>query len=723
MKIFFCCINSNIIKVFLLFLTVHAWADADLNKTKLLYQSHDQGQAKEGALSLVGLRVSALVSNNKLAEAKELLNKELPKPTAPQEIINWGLAKIAAQEGKWSEFRKYFIASRMGSLQNVDLVSGIYDSLPTRQKNWLVARLVEEQFFTRRPQSSCPYFELTARKKRAEFLYTLVKNHHLPKPLHKELFYELYVLIPEAVSSSSLKSLSGFNPFLKQLKNEDLAVRMENLLTFGKNNEARETFAESLMRNKKSSEAPCELDYIDAKVDRKLRKYAVARARFAEQAKKCPQDTQLKARYMDLMLATTLADEASLPNFDAFVTDYPTHSFADDVLVFKASMLLDKGRIDEGLASLARVIEQYPQGDMINRAYFLQGFTWAKMGNTQAALTSFAELKKRNAPESLDFAQSAYWHARLSIAPDTASLKTKKPSLEVIKALEDLVYAQKPTVYSWLAQSLLEVVHKKPGIKPTVVPEDAPLVNFLDNKNLSLIRRSIVHGFRDEALALLLDLSVGAQEVAYAQEVAIYYDVLNRPEAAHQQLVRCNRALRDVLAAKIPKTIARISYPLAFAREVEKSTQQFDVPQEVVFAIMRQESGFIPDSCSWAGAKGLMQLMYPSALSQAKSAAISNLTENDLYSPSVNILLATSLLKKYWQQFGSLALALAAYNAGPSMARSWLNKNPAVPLDTLIENISFKETRDYVKSVLGATFTYMNHSKSKNPPRLELVLK
>lgn len=723
MKIYFCGVNSNIIKVFLLFLTVHVWADTDLNKAKHLYQSYDQGQAKEGVSSLIGLRVSAMVSSNKLAEAKELLNKELPKPDAPQEIINWWLAKIAAQEGKWSEFRKYFAASGMGSLQNVDLVSGLYNSLPTRHKSWLADRLVEGQFFKRRPQSSCPYFELTARKKRAEFLYALVKNHHLPKPLHKELFYELYVLIPEAVNSNNLKNLSGFSSFLKQLKNEDVAVRMENLLTFGKNNEARETFVESLTRNKKSQDAPCELDYIDAKVDRKLRKYAVARSRFAELAKKCPQDTQLKARYMDLMLATTLGDEASLPKFDAFVTDYPTHSFADDVLVFKASMLLDKGRIDEGLASLARVIAQYPQGDMINRAYFLQGFTWAKIGNTQSALTSFAELKKRNAQDSLDFAQSAYWHARLSVAPDTASLKTKKPSLEVIKALEDLVYAQKPTVYSWLAQSLLEVVHKKPSTKPVAVSEDAPLANFLDNKNLSLIRRAIVHGFRDEALALLLDLSVSAQEVVYAQEVATYYDALNRPEAAHQQLVRCNRALSDVLTAKIPKTISRISYPLAFAREVDKSTQQFDVPQEVVFAIMRQESGFIPDSCSWAGAKGLMQLMYPSALSQAKAAQIANLAESDLYLPQVNILLATSLLKKYWQQFGSLALALAAYNAGPSMARSWLNKNSAIPLDTLIENISFKETRDYVKSVLGATFMYMSQSKSKNPPRLELVLK
>lgn len=73
---------------------------------------------------------------------------------------------------------------------------------------------------------------------------------------------------------------------------------------------------------------------------------------------------------MDLMLASTLGDEASLPSFDAFVEDYPTSSFSDDVLVFKASMLSDKGRIKEAQQVLTRVIESYPDGDMIHRAYF-----------------------------------------------------------------------------------------------------------------------------------------------------------------------------------------------------------------------------------------------------------------------------------------------------------------------------------------------------------------
>jgi TolA-binding protein len=716
--------NSRFFMLILMcLLSLPLWSENDLKKVKALYKAHDQGVVDKNTGGLFGLHVSQMMSSNDLIKSKKLLSDKLLDENTSKEMVNLYLAKIAIKEGRFKEFQKYLVASQIMSLHNIDLIQDVYQMLPNQQKNWLVNLLVKEHFFQRKPNSACPFFELTKRKSRALFLYLLASNHRLPISVQKELLYELYVTLPEAVEAAKLKKLTGFKKFFLGLKLEEKAMRMENLLTFGKNNEARETFADSMASNKKPTKPPCELDYIDAKVDRKMRKYGAARKRFTAIAATCPTEIQIKARYMDLMLASTMGDEASLPKFDAFVIDYPTHSFADDVLLFKANILLDKGRTDEALEVLADVIAKYPHGDMINRAYFLKGFTRARMGNIEQAIKDFLELEKLSEQDSIDFAQSKYWRARLSIFGDVSDLKNPKRDKAAIQQLGELVLAR-PTVYSWLAQALLVLIKEKvPTPSGAKHPQgEVPLTNFLDNSTLSLIRKSILSGFRNEALVMLGDVSVSEKDVDFAKEVAVYYDTLNRPEAGHQQLIRCNPQIAHSLRKALPETYARISYPHAFVVEVDKSLERVDVPREIIFAIMRQESGFIAESCSWAGAKGLMQLMYPSALSQAKLWAMSDLKEEDLYTPAVNILLASSLFKNYWQQFGNLALALAAYNAGPGIARSWSNKYSSVPLDTLIESISFKETRDYVKSVLGGTFAYTAINNPKSPPRLELML-
>ncbi len=191
-----------------------------------------------------------------------------------------------------------------------------------------------------------------------------------------------------------------------------------------------------------------------------------------------------------------------------------------------------------------------------------------------------------------------------------------------------------------------------------------------------------------------------------ALNVANLFDVLNRHDAAHQKLVRCNSELAAALFRTSPQTFWKIAYPRPFEQEVAQALSRVDLPSTVVYGVMREESGFIKDSCSWAGAKGLMQLIFSSAQAESRSWAIADLRESDLYLPNVNVLLGSSLLQRYWQRFGNLAVGLSAYNAGPSNARNWLNKNKDAPVDTFIESIPFKETRKYVQSVLGHTFTY-----------------
>lgn len=659
----------------------------------------------------LGLKTTALVKEGKLTDAKKLLEAELNSHLGL--VIHWRLAQIATLQKRYGDFRKHLEESLgLQLLKNPQVVGHLYNVLPQAEKKWLlekVSKLIEPA-----PSSQCPFFEMTERKNRAQMLLWLLEGGFL-KP---ELFYELYVLLPEAIDAEKLSSLDGFKEMYDNLSTADLVKRMELLLTFGQNEQAHKSYLLAVARLELSPIERCELDYVDAKIERKMRKYQKARESFSKLAEKCPDEIKVKARFMELTLIRMQNDDLALPKFDAFVRDYPKHSFTDDILLFKAGILFDKNRQDEAHSTLQQLIDEHPQGDMIGRALFLQGMSYFKQGQKKA-INSFKKLEEISEKDSLDHASAVYWQARLSVYPKMKLTNPLKLSKTVQKKLEGLVKAKPPTVYSWLAYSLLSSLGKKTKFKS----EKKSGRNFMDvipeDKDLSAIKELIQFGFNEEALYLLDDLAVDEQQVKRASIMAIFYDVLGKAENGHQKLVRCHSKLSSALAQSIPDVFQRISYPYAYGASIDQVLDRIDLPKSLVYGIMRQESGFMPKSCSWAGAKGLMQLIYSSAKSQSQWWNVEDFKEEDLYHTQKNILLASSLLKGYWQKFGNMAVALCAYNAGPAAAKKWLDKNDGAPLDVYIEEIPFKETNTYVKTVLGGTFAYAQGSFI---PQLTLAL-
>jgi len=130
------------------------------------------------------------------------------------------------------------------------------------------------------------------------------------------------------------------------------------------------------------------------------------------------------------------------------------------------------------------------------------------------------------------------------------------------------------------------------------------------------------------------------------------------------------------------------------------------VERELALAVMRQESAFDSQAISPAGARGLMQLIGPTAKSIAKSLKLPFDKERLTRDPDYNVRLGTQYLGDLVDQFGgSYVLAIAAYNAGPARVRAW-SRNGGDPrkgvLDVLdwMEMIPVSETRDYVQRVI-----------------------
>ena len=127
-----------------------------------------------------------------------------------------------------------------------------------------------------------------------------------------------------------------------------------------------------------------------------------------------------------------------------------------------------------------------------------------------------------------------------------------------------------------------------------------------------------------------------------------------------------------------------------------------------VLGLIRQESRFIADARSSAGARGLMQLMPATAAWAAKKAGVPNWSPARVADVDVNLNLGTWYLRHVYDTLDSHpVLASAAYNAGPGRARVW---RPDIPLEGAIyaETIPFSETRDYVKKVMSNATYYAN---------------
>mgnify|MGYP001411059067 FL=1 len=146
---------------------------------------------------------------------------------------------------------------------------------------------------------------------------------------------------------------------------------------------------------------------------------------------------------------------------------------------------------------------------------------------------------------------------------------------------------------------------------------------------------------------------------------------------------------------------------LAPYRDVMKefvSQQQLD--EAWVYGLIRQESRFIVDVKSSAGAAGLMQLMPATARWVAQKIGLKDYRWTRVSEVETNLNLGTWYLRHVLDTLDNHpVLASAAYNAGPGRARAW---RADAPMEAAIyaETIPFNETRDYVKKVMSNASYY-----------------
>jgi soluble lytic murein transglycosylase-like protein len=137
-------------------------------------------------------------------------------------------------------------------------------------------------------------------------------------------------------------------------------------------------------------------------------------------------------------------------------------------------------------------------------------------------------------------------------------------------------------------------------------------------------------------------------------------------------------------------------FPIVEWPTIEKQGSANGVDPVLILSLIKQESAFEREASSGVGASGYMQLM-PFTASDIEA----DVERRDLLEAETNIRIGTKYLKKLLDKYkGNSALALAAYNAGPTAVDRWIREGRASrSFMEFVEQIPYKETRDYVGTI------------------------
>ncbi len=162
-------------------------------------------------------------------------------------------------------------------------------------------------------------------------------------------------------------------------------------------------------------------------------------------------------------------------------------------------------------------------------------------------------------------------------------------------------------------------------------------------------------------------------------------------------------------------TVARAShfddielrFPLLYTKEVTASALAQDIEPAWLLAVMRQESAFMTDARSPAGALGLMQIMPATGRHIARALKHRYRGSRTLLDPPTSIRFGAHYLRTLLDRFGGHpALAIAAYNAGARRAEDWRPLDENMAADRWIDTVPYRETRRYLQRIFYYTAIY-----------------
>jgi soluble lytic murein transglycosylase len=410
-------------------------------------------------------------------------------------------------------------------------------------------------------------------------------------------------------------------------------------------------------------------------------------------------------------------DAGALAGFSAFGRRHPGHARAADARYAIGRIHQTAGRFDAARAAYGELARRHPDAKVAPEARWRGSWLLYVQGRHARAATAFGGLAETDgSPWVRESAR--YWQAR---AVERAH------GAPAAQALYAQVVAEFPRGYyalwaeRWLADRGMSSVAAPPPAGAVLVMTTDPMGPLRD-ADPTAFSRPLDALARDPDAALLdparfrraAELeTLGLRRLAVGELDAIPFPPSAEKAArlvlleAYTRVGRHDRALvipglmQSRSLAPLGGDVDRFLFPRGYWTQVKTHAARHGLDPYLVAALIRQESGYAPDAVSSVGARGLMQLMPATADRLARVAGTPAPALRDLEQPEINIAHGTAYMRELYGRYGpSLHKILAAYNAGEDAVAKWEGRFPDAPPDEFVEQISYRETRDFVKAVL-----------------------
>ena len=378
---------------------------------------------------------------------------------------------------------------------------------------------------------------------------------------------------------------------------------------------------------------------------------------------------------------------------DAVAKRFRSAPEAEESVLFTARLLADSGKRKRARARLARLARKRSGSNASLARWTLAWMSY--QDHLHDAAKRFAEYVA-SASSDDERAQGLYWQARTCPANESEALFRRAAELDPL---------------GWYGLLARERLGNVSDARAPFPPLRVAITSGIP-QTLAMAAELATLGFLAEAAAEA-DWFVQRHAGDAGAAALPIYELAGRADRA----VLLAIALLGDRGPRAPAAVLEGAYPTAFPEQVARAAERTGLDPYLLLAVIRRESLFKADVRSAAGAVGLLQLLPATARRAAAVLGRPPLRDEQLVDPATAIDLGAWYLSELVGRFGEPTVALAAYNAGPRVVGPWAARGADEQLDEWVESIPYRETRRYVKAVMGAWSAYRILAGG-SPPRL-----
>ena len=360
---------------------------------------------------------------------------------------------------------------------------------------------------------------------------------------------------------------------------------------------------------------------------------------------------------------------------------YPNSPLAPEGLYNAARLYQISNSTQKAIKTYDVLIRSYPRNKYAEDGAWYLGWIYYRKGQYREALGTFSAFT--DSDSTFNSSNAKYWKAR--------TLEKQGKHDEAHVQYRELAGSTIPTYQTYLAQKKSGHIPKFTNINPesTVL---GPKASRRKEKAQLLINLGMPEEAKSEIIAM--------EDEAGTKEEFVIVSLL------YSQVDDYNKSINVAQGIGLPQA-NRLSFPKGYKEIVGPYAKKYGVDELLVYSIIREESRFQKDVVSPANAVGLMQLIPPTARSVARQIGINGFSTAMLTIPRINIEMGIFYFKQVLDKFnGDVELALASYNAGPHRAVDWKVRFYGLEKDEFIEEVPFRETRNYIRRILRSYGAY-----------------